>query len=137
MIPLPTVIDDVLGVPFRLGGRDWRDTLDCHGLVIAGAAVWGIAVPDLWGAVAAEYAATNGVVLPAELPGAERVASVRDARRGDVLACQGASGSVSHVVLVEGDGWCLSTARGESSRRIELRRFAAAVHSVWRFPCSR
>lgn len=129
-------IDHLLGVPFVLGGRDWRTGLDCHGLVLAAGRVWGVDLPDVWEQVAAEYGVHGAVQLVDAPAGAERVAALADVRRGDVVAVRSTSSlAVSHVVAAEGDGWCLTTARGSVSRREQLRRFAARVHAIWRFPC--
>lgn len=132
-----SAVDTILGVPFRLHGRD-RTGLDCYGVALWLARAWGIRVPDLSDvlSVASHLGAIDALDLPA--PHGIAPISLASARRGDLVWLWDTSRRrVNHVEIVETPGRSVTALLGCGVRRVVWSAaWRRRVHSVWRCPCS-
>lgn len=132
-----SAVDAILGVPFRLHGRD-RTGLDCYGVALWLARAWGVRVPDLSDVLSAasRLDAIDALALPA--PDDITPIDLAVARRGDLVWLWDAHHArVNHVEIVEAPGRSVTALLGCGVRRVTWHAaWRRRVHSVWRCPCS-
>lgn len=123
-------LDEVLGIPFQLGGRGKEGT-DCWGIVELGLAQEGIHLTDPWPQLAAEwhtkwdkaheYVPNGWVSMP---PTTEPLPL-------DVLVIA-KHGYANHVALYVGDGLALHSCPGTGSHMVAFRALRKSLRAVWR-----
>ena len=119
---------DFIGIPWRVGGRDF-DGIDCGGLcMLAARHLYGIEIPDMW-----QYDETNNLAITIEvLKDLHEIASrVGQPSNGDVISLQLSSGYVHYGLFINGRMLHIS----ENTRSRLTRRTPRSSKNVvyWRF----
>ena len=121
-------LTDFIGIPWKVGGRDF-DGIDCGGLcMLAARHLYGIEIPDMW-----KYDETNNLAITIKvLQDLYTLASQIDKPcNGDVISLQLSSGYVHYGLFINGRMLHIS-----ENTRSRLTRRAPRLNdniAYWRF----
>jgi len=130
-------INDLIGIPFLLRGRDIDQGVDCWGLAAHALRMESIEIMDAWKNIADAWDDGDSLDHLPEPDGWEEI-DPQEATRLDVIII-GRRAAATHVGIVGEDGWMLHTSARDKgqSELVQLRRMirAGLVHSAWRSTC--
>lgn len=125
------VVDDLLRVAFREGGRDPAVALDCWGLVVEVRRRLGLPTPDPFADGVPASARRDFAAAVETSFGRRWTEAALPHRPGDVVQLPGRGGGPTHAaVCVDGVTWMHATAEGV--RRDPWARLAPHAVATWR-----
>ena len=123
-------LSDLVGIPFRIGGRSTKG-MDCYGLLIEAMAILGKKVPDFWQEVRDAW--KNGWREVSEVtPVGWHSIPLEEAERGDVCLMRGDDGLETHLGLFVAQDRILTTFEGMGSVMVPACRLHPRIVKVWR-----
>lgn len=120
-------------IPFRQGGRDPADGLDCLGVVLLGAIAFGLPWRDPWQSIREQWLAGERPIGSSFPDGWFRLQDVSQPRAGDIAIYRDENGPDGHVGIVLDDDTVLSARMSVGVCAVPFARVASSLSQLWRF----